>query len=444
MKKSLIPACALLLMVVSAMAGDAKPASVESAVERAATGFVSLLIRGDFQKATAQFDETMLGALPPAKLEDVWKSELETWGDYQKIEATRMLPYQGYRIVFVTCLFKNQSVDVKVVYDQKDRIAGLFFVPPQSGEPRTPVYAKENLFHDREVTFGVEGWILPGTLSMPVGKGPFPVLILVHGSGPNDQDESIGPNKPFRDLAWGLASQGIAVLRYEKRTHKYAARIMEIKDLTVKEETITDALEAVSFMRKTEGVDAGRVFVLGHSLGGMLAPRIAAGNTAIAGLVILAGPARPLEDLILEQTLYQASLSGELSPEDQKKVEDIKRTVAAVKKLSKESPAAGLLLGAPASYWLDLRDYKPVLAAKTLKQPMLILQGEKDCQVRMDDFTQWRNALSSRTDVLMKSYPALNHLFMEVPGRSTGAEYQQPDNVAVAVVNDIADWIRKH
>ena len=444
MKKLLVLTCVFLCLtsLVAAEMEEAPPAG--STGEKLAKMFVSLLAQGDFEKATATFDDNMKGAVSPVSLETIWKSLRDTLGDYQKIEATKAETSQQFRIVFVTCQFQKQRVDVKVVIDKADKIAGLFFVPVQVAQYIPPSYVKATLFQDSDVTVGTGEWILPGKVSMPVGKGPFPAVILVHGSGPNDKDESIGVNKPFRDLAWGLASRGVAVLRYEKRTRKYAAKIVDMKELTVRDETIIDALEAVSLLKKTERIDPGKIFVLGHSLGGMLAPRIAVGNTNIAGLVILAGAARPLEDLILEQTLFQVSLSGELTLDNKKKVDEIRCEVEAVKKLSKESSPTCLLLGTPGSYWLDLKGYNPAGVAKTLKQPMLILQGERDCQVRMDDFNEWRKVLSSRTDVMLKSYPTLNHLFMEVQGQSTGAEYQQASNVAELVISDIAEWIKKY
>ena len=314
----------------------------------------------------------------------------------------------------------------------------------EADEFRPPAYAKPALFKEKDVVVGNGEWQLPGTLSMPTGNGPFPAVVLVHGSGPNDRDETVGRNKPFRDLAWGLASQGVAVLRYEKRTRQYAVKMAKsLEGFTVNEETVADALEAVSLLRRTNGIDAGKVFVLGHSLGGMVAPRIGARDPAVAGLIILAGAARPIEDLMLEQTLYQASLAGELSAEAKQRVEAIKRQIAAVKSLSKTNLPPGLLLGAPASYWLDLKDHNPPAAAKALKQSLLVLQGEKDCQVSFKaDFAAWRQALANRQDATLKSYPALNHLFIEVAGQSTGAEYQQPGHVAEPVIADIAAWIR--
>jgi dienelactone hydrolase len=446
MKKSFFLLLSFLWLTMSVVLGQETASSTTNNSERLARDFVSLLAQQEFSKAEDKFDDTMKTAVPPDKLKTIWIDLLKTAGAFQKMEAARMEAIKQYQVVFVTCQFQKQRLDVKVVIDKTNRIAGLFFVPCQIAEYRLPDYAKPSLFMDRQVTVGTGQWALPGTLSLPVGKGPFPAVILVHGSGPNDRDESIGANKPFRDLASGLASKGVAVLRYEKRTKQYAAKLAaSLEGFTVKEETITDALEAVSLLRKTEGIDPNRVFVLGHSLGGMLVPRIGTGNSDIAGFIIMAGAARPLEDLMLEQTLYQASLAGELSAEDKSKIEEVKRQVAAVKNLSSASPSKGLLLYAPTSYWLDLQGYNPATVAKTLKQPMLILQGEQDCQVNLkDDFEKWQQALSDRKDVMLKSYPALNHLFMEVHGKSTGAEYEQAGHVAEVVVNDIATWIKQH
>ena len=430
----------------SAVPGEDAASTAFGGAGQLAKGFVSLLAQQDFQKAAAGFDETMKAAVSADQLKTIWTGQLKTLGAYQRIEATRTESLQQYRIVFVTCRFQNQRADVKVVIDKTDKIAGLFFVSGEADEYRPPAYAKPASFKEKETVIGTGEWQLPGTLSMPAGKGPFRAVILVHGSGPNDRDESIRANKPFRDLAWGLASQGIAVLRYEKRTRQYAAQIAASLDrFTVNDETIIDALQGVSLLRTTEGIDTNKIFVLGHSLGGTLAPRIGASDSNIAGLIIMAGAARPLEDVVLEQTLYQASLEGELSADDRSKLEDVKRQVAAIKSLSKGSSFRGQLLFAPASYWLDLQGYNPPAIASTLRQPMLILQGAEDCQVNPKaDFEEWEKALSGRKDVKLRKYPALNHLFIEVEGRSTGAEYGQPGHVAEAVVRDIAAFIKLH
>jgi dienelactone hydrolase len=236
---------------------------------------------------------------------------------------------------------------------------------------------------------------------------------------------TVGPNKPFRDIAWGLADRGVAVLRYEKRTRQHGAKLaaMNLTNFTVREETIEDALSAVAYLRTRKEIDPKRIFVLGHSLGGTLAPRIAREDPALAGIIILAGATRPLLDVAREQFVYLASLTpGGTDPEE---------GLAALRKR------------APDSYWKDLDAYKPAEVAASLRMPLLILHGGRDYQVTEADLEGWRKALDGRSDVTIKNYPTLNHLFIAGEGKSTPAEYQQPGSVAAFVLDDIAEWIDK-
>src|SRR6185369_2655738 len=139
-------------------------------------------------------------------------------GAFTRQVGTRTEKQGQYDIVYVTCEFERASIDAKVVFSQSGQISGLFFAPAANGTPAPSPsagnladYVNPSAFTEQDVTVGSGEWALPGTLSMPVGDGPFPAVVLVHGSGPNDRDETIGANKPFRDLAGGLASQGIAV-----------------------------------------------------------------------------------------------------------------------------------------------------------------------------------------------------------------------------------------
>ncbi len=156
------------------------------------------------------------------------------------------------------------------------------------------------------MTIGADAWKLGGTLLVPTGKPPFPAVVLVHGPGPNDRDESIYSNKIFADLAEGLASRGIAALRYDKRTKIYAAKMSEM-DYTVQQETVEDAVRAAALLRRQPEIDPNRIFIIGHSLGGYLAPRIADRDGRLAGLVFLAANARPVEIMALEQNEYIAN-----------------------------------------------------------------------------------------------------------------------------------------
>ena len=439
--------CLFWVVAVGCLPGQ-PPATPSGELLALGQEFVELIRKGDFETAVTSFDATMTRVMPAEKLEDAWKSTVGRAGPFQEQVGARMEKSGQYEIAVVTCRFEKGPLDVKVVFDSEKRITGLWFAPSQPAvEYKPPAYADPKAFDESQVQVGADPWILPATLALPNGDGPFPAVVLVHGSGPNDRDETIGPNKPFRDLAWGLASHGIAVLRYEKRTKEHAAKMVASKaPITVFEETIEDALWAVSLLRATDEIDAERVFVLGHSLGGNLVPRIGKLDAKIAGFVVLAGSTRPLEDIYLEQMSYILSLDGDLSEDDRQKLGEIDRQVARVKDsgLSESTPAGDLLLGVPAEYWLDLRGYNPPKVAKELHHPILILQAQRDYQVTMECFEGWRKELEARQNVQMKVYPKLNHLFIEGQGPSTPSEYANGGNVAEEVVVDIAAWIEKH
>ena len=410
----------------------------------AGKGFVGLLAKGDYVKAVAMFDSTMRSVMPEAKLKETWETVTAQAGVLKSMPAVRTQKYMAYDIVLVTCQCERKTFDMRVVFNAAGKIAGMFFaeMPP---DYTAPSYVNRATFTQEEVVVGSGEWSLHGTLSVPNGPGPFPALVLVHGSGPNDRDESIGPNKPFRDLAWGLASRGVVVLRYEKRTKEHGSKLVSLQNtLTVKEETIDDALAAVVLLRRTKPVEANRIFVLGHSLGGMLVPRIGKLDAGIAGFVVLAGLTRPLEDVMLEQITYILGLKDSLSDADEKKIEEFRSQVDKVKNLkTSDANSSESIFAAPPSYWLDLRGYDPPEVARTIVHPMLVLQGERDYQVTMKDFDRWKSALSGRKNVESKSYPKLNHLFIEGEGKSTPSEYEKVGHVAAYVIEDFAVWVKK-
>jgi dienelactone hydrolase len=434
----------LLCLAGVVMAAQAEKPKHET-LQATAAALVDALAKGDFKTAVKDFDKVMLEKLPADKLKDTWEKISKQVGPFQKRTALRSEKGGKHEMVLVTCQFEKLALDARVVFTEDGKITGLFFIPASSKDYQLPAYVRRDSFQEVELKVG-EGseWELPATLTLPKGKGPFRAIVLVHGSGPQDRDESILGNKPFRDLAWGLASRGIAVLRYDKRTRVHPAKLVALPKLGVKEEVIDDALAAVALLRKREEIDPKGVFLLGHSLGAMLAPRMGELDPQLAGLIILAGNTRPLEDVVLEQFTYIYSLTG---PTDEEKadLEKIKKQVARVKdpKLSSETPRSELPLGASADYWRSLRDYHPAETAAKLRLPMLILQGERDYQVTMDDFTIWKKTLGQRKDVALKSYPKLNHLFMDGQGKARPEEYAKTGHVAQEVIDDIAGWVRK-
>jgi uncharacterized protein len=411
--------------------------------EARARAFIDLMAGGQYSQAFELFTPQMKAAMPVDRLSATWNSLTAQAGPFERQIATSVAPRGVLSVVAVTCAFERATFDVHVTVNPANLVGGLSLRPSVQAVAYTPpAYASPVAYKESEVTFGTGQWALPGTLTMPVGPGPVPAVVLVHGSGPGDRDATVGQIKQFKDLALGLASRGIAVLRYDKRTRVHANLMRDLPGLTVKDESIDDAIAAVQVLRSASGVDPNRIVVLGHSMGGMLVPRIAAAGPPVAGFVVMAGAARPIPQAVVEQARYLAQADGVISAEEQAQVLQIEQLMARVDALGPaDASNPERIFGATASYWLDLRGYDPPAAAAQVKQPMLVLQGGRDYQVTMEEFSRWKSALAGRTDVAFHSYASLNHLFVAGTGKSVPAEYNTPGHVSEAVVLDIATWI---
>lgn len=307
-----------------------------------------------------------------------------------------------------------------------------------------PPYADTTAFVERDVTVGSGTFELPGTLTLPRtadASSRVPVVVLVHGSGPHDRDETVGGKKPFRDLAWGLATRGVGVLRYEKRTRVHAAQ-MDLKAVTVEHETVADALLALALVRTQPEVDGRRVYLLGHSLGAMVAPEIAVRDGAVAGVIMLAAGARPLAEMMLEQLDYVATMPENQMPQAAAQIAQLRALMERI--ATHEAVPEDMGLGAPASYFYDLNERAAPARALEVKAPMLLLQGGRDYQVTMADVAIWQETFAGRDDVVVRAYPDLNHLFVRGTGMSTPREVMMtPGYVAEEVIADIAEFVSR-
>jgi dienelactone hydrolase len=353
----------------------------------------------------------------------------DTWGAVQTIGTPAVRPIGASNIVSIPVKFANQDVTFQISINADGQL-GLIstLIDPW----KHPPYSKPDSFKEREVVIGTQ-WKLEGTLSVPNGAGPFPGVVLVHDAGPADRDELNGSVKVFKDLAEGLASNGVVVLRYEKRIRVYPS-VTQKEDYTAEAEIIEDAVLAAGVLRAQPEVKPGKVFELGFGFGGYLMPRIAEADGKLAGMIVLNGNARPLEDLALDEAQYLGITGPQMAV--------IQEQAAKIKKMTQGDVDTSTLLGMKGSYLLDLKGYDPAGQAKLLKVPMLILQGERDYQVNMKDFAAWKAGLQGMQGVTLKSYPALDHVLVEGAGRSTSADYRKPgQHVAQAVVDDVAKWV---
>jgi len=393
---------------------------------------------GRYEAAAVGFTEQMRQAVPAEKLKQVWES-LPAQAGAAKGRGEPVAQPQGLMTLVVIPLhYANFELVAKIAIDTSGQIAGFLIQPaPPPPAAAVPVDAP---YAEREVAVGSEGRALPGTLTLPKGSGPFPAVVLVHGSGPHDRDETIGPNRPFLDLARGLATQGIAVLRYEKRTKARPADYAD-RPLTVDTETTQDAVSAVALVRTLKEVDGKRVYILGHSQGAMMAPRITQRANA-TGAILLAAPARPLLDILIEQNRRLAAMSGDAAAQ-QAAIDKLVAQVARVRG-GGDVPPQDTPMGLPAAYWRDIDAVDPVAEAKPLQQPLLLLQGGRDIQVVDADWQRWQAAFGAEQRVTLKHYPTLNHLAIAGEGPGTLAEYSTPGHVDTGLIDDVASWIRRH
>lgn len=440
-------------------AADAPTATTPDAATPDATATATRLLdhldADDYAAAEAMFGEKMAAAVPADKLKEMWESLPKLAGAAQGRGEPTSQSKDDFTLVQIPLHYANIGMVAKVAIGTDGKIDG-FLIQPAPPPAAAPPAADAN-FEERDIDVGKGEHALPGTLAMPKGDAPadgFPAVVLVHGSGPQDRDEAIGANRPFLDIARGLAAQGIAVLRYDKRTQ---ARPQDFADggflhgkLTIDTETTDDAVAAVQALAATPGIDPKRIFVFGHSQGGMMAPRIAAhaakAGTPVDGLILLAAPSRKLLDILIEQNRRLAVLDdGHTSEAEAAAIEKLRSQVRAIR-AGEDIPAAQLPLGVPASYWRTTDDVDPVAEAQKLPAslPILILQGARDIQVVDADWQGWKAGFHEDPKVTFKLYPKLNHLGIAGEGEGSLAEYNTPGHVDAQLIDDVAAWVRGH
>lgn len=294
------------------------------------------------------------------------------------------------------------------------------------------------------IILGSEPSLLKGAFTTPRDAENYPIVILLQGSGNQDRDGMLGPNRVYRDIAWGLANSGIASIRYDKRSFLYPgsttteasmdSRFMEL-------EYIEDALTAIQ--HASGDPKATGIYLAGHSLGAIVAPSIASRSGNIDGLILLAPVVRRHAQLAIDINLYYNRI-GKL---DETAREGLPKVIDIYKKLLEKElpPDLELRDGIFAAYYYELDRYDLIDDLQAAGLPTLIVQGEKDFQALMDkDFLPLKQYFGRDERFTFKSYPELNHMFFTSPNRySFWNEYREPAFVDRAVIRDIARWIAK-
>ncbi len=373
-------------------------------------------------------------------------------------QATVVVEQEPYRTVIIPMEFEKGILNWKIVFSPEAegaKVVGLWVEPAEdaaegaedgSGGRTIPLATSGAPYVDaasyREFPTQVDG--LPAALTVPVTatpENPVPVVVLVHGSGPNDMDETVGANRVFLDIAQGLATKGVAVLRYTKRT-RIQPEIGNNPQLTVQEEAINDALIALKAVRESVGLDGTRTFILGHSLGAFVGPDIAKQDGQLAGLILLGAPTSLSPQTVIDQLDYIVANTTQEVPADQlAMMEDMK--VEFRKIMDGTADPAKMYSGTYPAYWNDLSKRDPVAMAKDSTVPMFIGFGGRDYQVPVANAEGWKTGLEGRKDTRIRVFDDLNHLFITGKGISRPDEYGVPGFVSADVINEVADFILK-
>jgi dienelactone hydrolase len=397
---------------------------------------------GDVDGARSDFGPDMLQKLSPSAMAELWKQIQARLGSFTSCAFRGEGAASSVVVRSYECTFERAPIGAKVAFDHDDKIAGLFFVPLASLANEATGDEADPRFVSRTIAIGPADASLPGVLTLPRGAQKVPAVVLVHGSGPNDRDETIGASKPFRDLALGLAARGIAVVRYDKRSLAHPKELASKKDLTVKEEVLDDVLAAIDLLASQPEIDSRRIVVLGHSLGATLAPRIARADGRVSAIVLLAPAARPLGELAAEQADFVERTKKNISAEERNELETLRREARRTVDPSLSASVTGLILGAPASYWIDLRQYDPVSTARTLDLPILVVHGGRDYQVTARDQELWKRGLDGRPRVVVSLQPTLDHRFVSGTGPSTPEDYAKPGHVDTALLDLVGTFVQ--
>ncbi len=424
----------------------------EKDIEVIATAFVADILNKEFTHAyeNYEFTKEMKAAINEAALGQILIGTKMQYGNYKGQLTNYIVEANDYRAVFVQLEFEKDKMAFQVAFDLEDKIAGFFFqeykevdesMSEASKSEPSPLEPLDMIEADyEEIEFGLSDYILPGT--MTTTEDTKLIVVMVHGSGPNDRDATVGPNKVFKDIEQGLIKETIGSFRYDKRTLVHGAKIVDDISFGLYEETVEDAVLAVDYLRQIYGPDM-KIVVLGHSQGGHAIPYIAKElsekDLEVDGYVIMSGNYSPIYELIEMQVEYLAKLDGDFSEEEKQQLEEIVQGFEPLINGEDVDPSEPLFY-VTAGYWKTFIDYNIAEDSRYINKPTLVLNGSRDYQVPASEVELWRANLDNDvSDVHV--IENVNHLMMVGEGEPNPNEYYEPGHVADDVINLIVDFL---
>jgi dienelactone hydrolase len=404
---------------------------------------IDLFVAKQFANIEKQVDSTYKSYYSAITLERDWAELTGTYGEYESAKPVHFEANEYYNFMAYKIKFAYLPYIFNVSFNSKGDIIYISFMPAHKMYV-APDYVDVSKFLDKKFHTINGMYDLAGILSVPNQEGKNPLIIIVPEAGPTDKDGSYGENKPYKDLAWGLASNGNAVYRYEKRSNDYGMYMLKAKSAyetyTPREDLLDDLYKIIDTLKTLPNIDPERIYILGHGQGGMLCPLIAKERKDVKGIIMMGANAKPMQENMIDQFDYLTSVTPEKKPEyDEQKI-NAKRSMD--KKLNPLTEHRLMPYGVQATYWIWLNQYNQVEVAQKLKKPMLILHGDRDYQSNMENLALWRKSLKKNTNATILDYEKLNHLFYSGEAQSTYSEYTIISNIPGYVMEDICTWLK--
>jgi dienelactone hydrolase len=395
------------------------------------------LKNGKYEAIYNRMDPVMKRIMDEEKIMIFWDVLEMSYGSVQTVGEPSISTRDKLVIAVTAIQFERKKIGVKLVFNQKAEISGLFLVPP-TPIYQTPDYVNPFSFYEYKKSFSQAKFSINGMLTVPKKEGKYPLLIIVGGTAVSDRDLSVGPNKIYKDIALGLADNGVAVYRYDKRNlvlgnegtssvkddTKYPANAnCQVKDAakvgaknnlntsakspskyTVKEEYLMGLNLAIAQLKLLPEIDSNHIIILGHSESAYLIPYFEKNIERVQSYIALAAPFdyKPIAlsdpKLPLTNANYTSSLQS-------------------------NGPAQGLQTKLP--------------------QKILFIQGGRDAHVAMSELDKWKKLAQeqNKLDYTFSVYPKLNHLAIEGEGPAVPTDYEKPGNVPYEVILKMASFI---
>lgn len=394
-----------------------------------------------FEKINPLLDNEMKRVLGESGLEELWDAILMQFGEINKIYESNVEKKDTLFVTRTKVEFEKRSWYLKLVFNRENKISG-FFIEPLIMPYEPPSYANLDAFYEYKKTIQDPKFPIDGILTLPKSKNRVPVIIILGGSGPTDKDLTIGSKRIYKDIAWGLASAGIAVFRFDKRTLTHAKSIAAVSNFSIDDEYLKDARLAIKMLKGQAEIDPNQIYVMGHSLGGHILPYLATKLKGVSGYIGFAANYSSLPALMA----YQADFLSKDLPEQQKEpYKQLKqKAIYARDRFSLNSPMDSLPDGLTAIYLQSLYHAAPNNHLRSLgKHRFLFIQCEKDYQVPNTELKRWQDSVKdsqgSKTSFI--SLPLLNHLGCDELGEMSPGSYENPGNVSINLLNEIAQFV---